>query len=158
MEITRIDQNNEQIHMNLAQVYEAEFSPLTHVLPDENGLFCHHTTRVQEGSFGYLLYCDGLPGGFGIFHMTEGRVLVEEFFVSPHLRRKGVAAAFLRLVGERHPGIWDVRQLESARHAYAFWTKWASRVDPDYTEEVLTDEKWGRVTRQLVRVGNQSVP
>lgn len=138
--------------MNLAQVYEAEFAPLTGVLPDADGCFQTHTTQARDGSFGYLLYHEGLPAGFGVFRHTGPTLLVQELFVCPHLRRKGMAGEFLRLIAQRHGGIWDIRQLEEAHEARAFWRAWAKRVDPEHAEDALEDPKWGRVTRQLVDV------
>lgn len=148
----RITQANAQVHLNLAQIYEAGFAPLTKVLPDKEGRFFQHTTRAEGDSFGYLLYHNDLPGGFAIFRYTGESLLVEELFVCPHLRRQRVAAGFLGLVAEQHPGLWDIRQLEAAHRSRAFWRWWAERVDPHYIEDVLEDDKWGKVTRQLVQV------
>lgn len=152
MNIAAITESNAHVHLNLAQIYEAEFAPLTGVLPDRDGRFWQHTARAEGERFGYLLYHDELPGGFAMFRYVGETLLVEELFVCPHLRRKRGATRFLKLVAERHAGLWDIRQLAAAHSAQAFWRRWASHMDPAYTEDVLEDAKWGTVTRQLVRV------
>lgn len=152
MRIEKITSANAHVHINLAQIYEATFAPLTGALPDADGLFSQHTTRVGKNCFGYLLYYDDLPGGFAIFRHTGDLLLVEELFVCPHLRRQHIATGFLALIAQCHPCTWDIRQLEAASHSRAFWRWWAAKIDSDYTEDIVVDAKWGTVTRQLVRV------
>lgn len=152
LRIEAITPANAHVHLNLAQIYEAEFAPLTHALPDKDGLFTAHTSLPQDGCSGYLAYHDDLPGGFVVFTDMDGGLMIEEMFVCPHLRRKHVASEFLALVAKRHPGLWDIRQLAAADRSRAFWRSWVGRMDPAYTEDMLDDPKWGRVSRQLVHI------
>lgn len=152
LRIEPITKANAHVHLNLAQIYEAAFAPLTHALPDKDGLFIRHTTLPVDGCFGYLAYHNDLPGGFVVCSYQGETLMVEEMFVCPHLRRQRVASDFLGLVAKRHPGLWDIRQLAEADRSRAFWRWWARQMDPGYTEDTLIDEKWGSVTRQLVSI------
>ena len=56
LKFVEINQHNLNIFKNLAQAYEAEFSNLTHKLPNELGLF-EIDTLPYKPYIGYLLYC-----------------------------------------------------------------------------------------------------
>lgn len=153
LHIVPITDHNRALHHNLAQIYEAEFAPITGAIPDADGRFWHHTTEAAADSFGWILYDEETPLGFTVLCYNEAHTLVvQEFFVLPHARGRRVAFTFLALLAEKFKGWWDIRQLPAAESARRFWRKWCATIDPCYIEDVIQDEKWGTVSRQLVNV------
>ncbi|WP_299733785.1 hypothetical protein [uncultured Endozoicomonas sp.] len=55
MKIVTVDRNNMPVHMNLVQVYGAEFSKIIQDKPDQNGLFSVDP-KIEGNFMGYLLY------------------------------------------------------------------------------------------------------
>jgi len=143
-----IDKDNEVVYLNLVQAYEAEFSDLTKEVPDESGLFKVQTTIDQYHS-GYLVYDNIIPVGFVVF--TEGEVNdVAEFYIIPSRRHKGFGKELAHYTFKRHPGKWQVRQIEGAAKATAFWRKTIEQfTNGKFHEDIVDDEFWGKVTRQV---------
>lgn len=49
----------------------------------------------------------------------------------------------------KHPGWWQVRQIEGATNAHKFWQRIiAVYTNCDFTEEVVDDPDWGVVNKQ----------
>ncbi len=49
-------------------------------------------------------------------------------------------------------GTWQVKQIEGATHAKAFWQKTINDYTyGDFHEETYVDNKWGIVTRQILK-------
>ena len=142
-----IEPNNIKIYYHLTQAYEAEFSPLTGEVPGENGLFAVQTD-IDERHIGYLLYEGLIPIGFMVFQ--QGPVKdVAEFYIIPVKRKQAYGKQLAQLVFRKHPGSWQVRQIEGAEGAKRFWRKVIGEITHNsYREEVVDDEVWGRVTRQ----------
>ncbi len=66
------------IYKNLAQAYEAEFSPLTGTLPHADGLY-PLSTQIDEAHQGFLYYDGDIPVGFVVAHIGESPFDVCEF-------------------------------------------------------------------------------
>ncbi|MES0869116.1 GNAT family N-acetyltransferase [Pseudovibrio sp. SCP19] len=149
MKIKTVDRATAHIYDNLCQAYEAEFSPLTHKQPDANGLFAKDT--LLEGNItGYLVYSNDLPAGLAAIKQDEQEGFeVCEFYVVPYYRRHKLGLQFASALFDQMPGNWQIKQIEGADHATAFWRAVVS----DYTlghyqEDSYNDPYWGNVTRQ----------
>jgi predicted acetyltransferase len=143
-----INDENYEIFTNLSHSYEAEFSNLTHKMPNEKGIF-ESDTLPTIPYLGYLLYKGTIPVGFCIVEINKEINDIAEFYVIPSMRRNhlgyGLAATIFRL----HPGKWQVRQIEGADNAKTFWRKVINKFsESKYTEAIVDDPDWGVVTRQ----------
>lgn len=157
-----ITAQNAQVYANLCQPYEAEFAPLTGERPRVCGSFAVQTPCPTETTFGYLYLSEGLPVGFAVaarLRASDGaeggnsphappQFDVCEFFVLPANRREGLGRELARGLFLAHPGRWQVRQIEGAHRAVAFWRRIIGELCPDHDEQVVNDAHWGRVTRQ----------
>lgn len=148
-----IDSSNSHIYFNLTQAYEAEFSNLTHEVPDENGLFKIQTSIDKEHK-GYLFYDDKTPIGFIVFSMGDIHD-VSEFYIIPSKRQQGYGQKLACFTFLQHPGKWQVRQIEGAEKARIFWRKVIrSIVNDEYAEDIIEDRYWGIVTRQSFKINS----
>ena len=152
MKIKTVDRATTHIYDNLCQAYEAEFSPLTHKLPDANGIFAKDTL-LQGNITGYLVYSEGHPAGLAAIKQDEQTGFeVCEFYILPFFRRHKLGQRFACALFDNMPGNWQIKQIEGADHAVAFWRSVVS----DYTagvfqDEVYEDSQWGKVTRQTFK-------
>jgi predicted acetyltransferase len=71
----------------------------------------------------YWIVDDGEKAGFVLVRHDQenSRFEVAEFFVVPHVRRRGIGIAAARAVLRRHPGQWRITQWERNPNAIAFW-------------------------------------
>jgi RimJ/RimL family protein N-acetyltransferase len=149
------DQNIKPIHSinfhvfkNLAQAYEAEFSNLTHKVPDEHGVF-KLDTLPENPYIGFLMYDNDHPVGFAILNVQDEIQYVAEFYIIPSMRNKKLGQTFAFALFKKFPGFWQIQQIEGATKAILFWRSIISKfTNNDYSEEIAIDEYWGRVTRQ----------
>ncbi len=146
--ITKIDKNTITYYLSLAHAYEAEFSNLTHKLPDESGIF-HPDTMPVDPCVGYLLYVEKLPVGFCVAN-TKGAIHdIAEFYVIPVMRRQQLGLKLATAIFDKYPGQWQVRQIEGAEQAINFWRHVINTyTDGNYDEAIVDDPDWGTVTRQ----------
>ncbi|TDA64230.1 hypothetical protein E0765_05825 [Sulfuricurvum sp. IAE1] len=149
MQIIPVTENNLPIYHNLAQCYEAEFSPLTGKKPDASGLFALDTL-IGGNILGYLLYIDDTPAGLAAIARKENASFeVCEFYVVPVFRKNEAGMRFAHAIWERHNGTWEIKQISGADYATAFWRKTIERFgDTPFCEERYDDHYWGTVTRQ----------
>lgn len=155
MKIIPVTNNNLSVYHNLAQCYEAEFSPLTGKHPDASGLF-PLDTHIDENIMGYLLYIDETPAGLAAIARKEDNAFeVCEFYVLPLFRKNSSGIRFAHTIWRRHSGTWEIKQIEGADYATAFWRKTIARFgDTPFIEDRYDDPYWGNVLRQTFRVGN----
>ena len=145
--ISLIQFENMHVYVHLTQGYEAEFSGLTRKTPDENGLF-KVQTHIDDNHTGYLLFNGKIPIGFMVIQ-TGAVHDVSEFYIVPSQRLTAAGKRLAKAVFQKHPGAWQVRQIEGAEGAKKFWRKVIGEITGnDYVEDELLDERWGRVTRQ----------
>lgn len=149
MQIIPVTETNLNIYHDLAQCYEAEFSPLTGKKPDTSGMFALDT-ELGGDVRGFLLEIDNTPAGLAAIAKKESDSYeMCEFYVVPCFRQNGVGMRFAHTIWERHPGRWEVKQIVGADYATAFWRKAITRLgDTLFTEESYDDPYWGAVTRQ----------
>jgi predicted acetyltransferase len=75
----------------------------------------------------YLVLADGSPAGFviiaaGLAHIPEGIDFeLQDFYIAPRYRRRGIGRIAARLAFELHHGAWVVYQLERNHPARVFW-------------------------------------
>lgn len=150
-----ITKENSKAYYNLTQAYEAEFSNLTHEMPDEDGLF-KIQTDIDHEHIGYLLYDNKKPIGFMVVRMGEVKD-VSEFYIIPAKRKSGYGQSLASYVFSQHPGRWQVRQISGADSAKAFWRKVIAKITAgQYLEEVIQDDDWGYVSRQSFEIAGQA--
>lgn len=145
--------NNENINilLNLAQAYEAEFSPVTKKNPQPSGLYALDTICDADHP-SFLLYDSEIPIGFCIKSFVDSRHDISEFYIVPTYRRKGIAKQFAFAIFNKYIGDWQVRQIQGADHATAFWRSIINEFTKgQYVESQVNDSYWGVVTRQLFK-------
>ncbi len=149
MQIIPVTETNLYVYHNLAQCYEAEFSPLTGKKPDASGLFALDTP-IGGDVLGYLLYIDDTPAGLAAISQKEdSRFEVCEFYIVPLFRKNATGMRFAHAIWRRHSGRWEIKQIEGADYATAFWRKTIARYnDTPFSEDRYDDPYWGNVTRQ----------
>lgn len=149
MEIKQVDQTTAHIYDNLCQAYEAEFSPLTQKQPDENGLFAKDTA-LEGAVIGFLVYQDGRPAGLAAIKQEPAHQFeVCEFYVVPYYRRHKLGQRFAHALFDQMQGDWQIKQIEGATHATAFWrSALKTYAGPNFQEDIYHDPYWGQVTRQ----------
>ena len=154
--IVPIDEKNTETYINLARSYEAEFSNLTHKLPNESGIFEPDTLPLPPYA-GYLLYKKEMPVGFCIAEINDKRNDIAEFYIIPALRKNNLGFLLATTIFDLHPGQWQVRQIDGADNAKSFWRKVISQhTKNQYTESVVSDPDWGIVTRQQFTINTLS--
>lgn len=153
MNIVPISDHNLSIYHNLAQCYEAEFSPLTGKKPDRSGRF-ELDTQITENVLGYLLYIDETPAGLAAIKCEATcHFEVCEFYIVPYFRNKATGMDFAHTIWKRHSGTWEIKQISGADYATAFWRKAIARYDnTPFQEERYNDPYWGNVTRQTFTI------
>ncbi|WP_295054638.1 hypothetical protein [Sulfuricurvum sp.] len=149
MKITPITETNAPIYNNLIQSYEAEFSPITGKKPNASGLF-ELDTHLGDDILGFLLIIDNTPAGIAAIRCKESQVYeVCEFYVVPYFRKNGIGMEFAHAIWKSYPGEWEIKQIQGAEYATAFWRKTIKGFnETEYTEESYDDPYWGTVTRQ----------
>lgn len=134
--------------MNLAHAYEAEFSSLTEKTPNANGEFEPDTLPNNQYQ-GYILYEKLIPIGFCITDVSQEPHDIAEFYIIPVKRKCNYGYELAKYVFTKYPGQWQVRQIEGAHVATAFWRKVITAITNDnYQEAIVDDPSWGIVTRQ----------
>lgn len=150
MHVIRVDTSNAHIYHNLAQAYEAEFSPITQKCPDKDGLFALDTP-LDAAHRGYLAYDEGLPVGIANISVN-GVYEVCEFYIVPLFRHRKLGTLFIQTLWRRHPGSWQIKQIAGAAYATAFWQRAIGDFGVDYQQDTYDDPYWGAVTRQTFTV------
>lgn len=149
MQIIPVTEANIGIYYNLAQTYEAEFSPLTQKQPDPSGMY-ELDTYPGGDILAFLLEIDNTPAGIAaIARKGDQGYEVCEFYVIPRFRKNSVGMRFAHAIWNNHPGSWEIKQLVAADYATRFWRKTIERYENTaFTEELYDDPYWGSVTRQ----------
>lgn len=153
MQIIPVTEKNLDIYHNLAQCYEAEFSPLTGKRPDSSGIFSLDT-HIGENVFGYLLHIDAVPAGLAaIKRQNDEHFEMCEFYVVPAFRNNAAGKRFAHTIWKLHSGTWEIKQIDGADYATKFWRKTISQYnETPFSEERYDDAYWGSVIRQQFTV------
>ncbi|MCS5705317.1 hypothetical protein NZK27_03850 [Synechococcus sp. FGCU-3] len=153
--LSEVNASNLNVYHNLAQAYEAEFSPITKKHPDLNGLYALDTTVGGEVK-AYLLKTSQSAIGFAAASVpVKGTRDLREFYVVPTMRGQKIGTYFAGQIFFLHPGQWTVKQLEGAKHATAFWHRALAELGTAYEETHIQDEYWGSVVMQTFEVPPQ---
>jgi predicted acetyltransferase len=137
---------------NLQQLYEFEFSPITGNETDSTGCYSQKKLEKMWSENGYdlyVMYKDKIPVGFTVVNLSsmlngdkETRDIAE-FFVMPLYRRKGYGKWMVFRIFDMYKGKWEIRELESAKAAYKFWTSTIKEFTNDNYKELKNyDEHW----------------
>lgn len=158
MHILPVTETNLHTYHNLTQCYEAEFSPLTGKKPDVSGLFALDT-QIGDNILGYLLYIGETPAGLAAIASKENNCFeMCEFYVVPLFRKNEAGMRFAHTIWSQHNGTWEIKQIEGAEYATAFWRKAIQRFhDTPYNEDHYNDPYWGNVLRQTFTITSSSI-
>lgn len=77
----------------------------------------------KERRFPYLLQVDDELAGLALVAERSAVTSFGEFLVLPKFRRRGVGLEAARLILRRHPGPWEVTQVQGNEAATAFWRR-----------------------------------
>jgi predicted acetyltransferase len=150
--LAEVNASNLNVYHNLAQAYEAEFSPITKKHPDLNGLYALDTTVGGEVK-AYLLQTPENAIGFAAASVpAEGTRDIREFYVVPTMRGQKLGTYLAGQVFTLHPGQWTVKQLENATHATAFWHRALTDLGITYEDTLVQDDYWGNVVMQTFKM------
>jgi predicted acetyltransferase len=148
LQLEQITPYNREIFLNLAQAYEAEFSSITKKNPDSTGKY-PLDTLPEDTVHNFLFFCGATPIGFALIGKENNRWDMAEFFVIPTFRRGGIGSKLAHTLFTMHQGPWQIRQIQGADHARAFWRAAISSFGlGNYDEVEILDEYWGPVTCQ----------
>jgi predicted acetyltransferase len=147
--LKRITDANMSKYLELAQLYEEEFAPLTGASRDEAGIY-PVSTQIDETHIGYF-YCDnGNEIGFTVIGTEKEPYDVCEFFVHKNYRKQGAGQKLAYEIFNMYSVDWSVKQLYNAKHAHLFWLKvLRGYTNNNFTQHLYEDEKWGKVHLQL---------
>lgn len=156
--LEQIDETNMSVYERLSQNYEAEFSSITGKNPDMFGLYA--ITPCDASHWGYLCWDEsGTPVGFALFIKLDSCFDGSEFYIIPSKRRSGFGMRFAMAVFDQHPGPWQVRQIEGADAAYAFWKSTiAQYTQSQFSDGTEADPEWGIVRIQRFNSRNTGIP
>lgn len=158
LSLKEVCNSNLSTYLNLAQAYEAEFSPMTKKNPNLKGLYELDTTVGGEVK-AYILQNSTNAIGFAAASVPEeGTRDLREFYVVPTMRGKKIGTYLAGQVFAFYPGKWTVKQLEQAIHATSFWHQALTELGIPYEETIFMDEYWGRVVMQTFQIPPQSCP
>jgi predicted acetyltransferase len=109
---------------------------------------------------GWLARTDGRWAGFALIghradqqpHGGQGRN-VDEFFILPCFRRKGIGMSLARSVFDDYRGFWQISQIEANRSATAFWRMVISAYTDGRYQEYTREERGGSIVWQTFNSG-----
>ena len=148
MNIQKISKEQVGLFENLSQDYEAEFAPLTGARPNSLGNY-PISTPLSQAAIGYILFFSNRPAGFCVVETSLSQTSMAEFYIVPEMRRQGLGASFAFHIFNLYPGSWEVKELEGAKKAIAFWRSTIKDyTNGSYEEKDLNDSRWGPVICQ----------
>ena len=110
---------------HLLELYCHDFSELTHVDVDDDGLYRYPYLDpywVDPDRHPFLFRVDGRLAGFALVRSGSPHDMAE-FFVIRKYRRGGVGIDAARAVFAKFPGEWQVREMAANVGAIAFWRR-----------------------------------
>jgi predicted acetyltransferase len=132
---------------NLLELYLYDFTEFT---GDDIGADAHFGYRYLDhywtdpDRYPFLIRASGALAGFALVRGSAPRDM-SEFFVMRKFRRQGVGATAAKLVFQRFPGPWQVRELAANLPAQAFWR----RTIRDYAGAFEEHSEDGEVTQRF---------
>jgi predicted acetyltransferase len=96
--------------------------------------------RADWRGYPFLVRVDAALAGFALVKRIAADPAtfdMGEFFILRKFRRHGIGKRAARLLFDRHPGLWEVREMPSNTPAQAFWR----RIIAEYTQGNFTDNR-----------------
>ena len=146
--LEKITNKNCELFEELAQDYEEEFSSITKKQRQADG---RYKIDVDWHSLnaGFYWKKHGRVVGFVIKDQSEQCADIGEFNIIPSHRRCGAGKRMAFAIFNAFPGPWQVRQIQGADAARHFWLRAITEYTQEtYTELILVDPIWGKVTCQ----------
>jgi predicted acetyltransferase len=84
----------------------------------------------------YLLHVEAELAGLALVVEWSGVTSFAEFLVLPKFRRRGVGIEAARLILRRHPGPWEITQVQGNDGATSFWRR---AIPVPYEERIEAD-------------------
>jgi predicted acetyltransferase len=97
----------------------------------------HYWTEPDR--FPFFIRSGGQLAGFALIRFIDGSADMAEFFVMRKYRRQGVGTEAARMLFDRFPGRWDIRELSTNTPAQKFW-RTVIGAYASYEENVTRDE------------------
>ena len=146
--LERITFHNCSTFDSLVQDYESEFSSITGKKKNDDGFYTLDSSW-EEPYEGYYWTKNGKRIGFVIISIENEIADVAEFYVIPSFRNQGIGKIMAHSIFDKYHGRWQVRQIQGADDAKAFWRAVIrSYKSGKYQESTVDDPTWGTVTCQ----------
>ncbi|HEY3288734.1 MAG TPA: GNAT family N-acetyltransferase [Anaerolineae bacterium] len=186
IEITRAQQQDTPVLRQLYELYCHDFSEFMPSDVNATGMFTDDqflTGYWREPNWSaYLIRCDDHLAGFawvlkttlfppaGLGESKAARktladagllagthILMEEFFVMRHYRRRGVGEHVARYLFDHMPGVWEVSEIDANTPAQAFWRRIIDRYTGGaYTEVRFTSSAWSGPVQVFKSLGGST--
>jgi predicted acetyltransferase len=139
------------IFNHILQLYEYEFSNLTHLEIDENGLFINEELEKnihEKSCICFLLRSQYKWAGLSVVNLKsylnddDAVRDIAEFFILKLYRKKKLGYSMAKMLFEQFPGKWEIRQLPHATESRNFWLKVLNRYCPNYTDQWINHHRW----------------
>jgi predicted acetyltransferase len=148
IELVPVSYSDEGVLGHLVEFYVYDYSEYMGWDVDGDGVFGyrhldHYWTEPDRHPF--FIRADGHLAGFALVRSGNPHDLAE-FFVMRKYRRRGIGTLAARLVFDRFPGRWEVRQLPANAAATSFWR---AAIPVSFEEEV----REGRPVQRFVVEG-----
>jgi predicted acetyltransferase len=134
------------------QLYLYDFSEFEGFDVEKDGLYVNERLDLywtESDRHAFLISVDGQLAGFVLVNSyvcleeNAGAKSIGEFFVMRKYRRKGVGTIAARMIFDRMPGKWEVRQISSNISGQHFWRKVISEYTGGrFTETTLDNDEW----------------
>lgn len=148
-----INELNSLIFDKLVQDYEREFSSITGKQKNQDGKYSVDVDW-HIPNIGYYWKEDSNIAGFCIVEPIDGYSEIVEFYVIPAYRKKMVGKNMAFAVFDKHPGLWQVRQISGHELAKIFWRRViGDYTNENYTELQIDDQIWGQAVFQRFNNG-----
>jgi predicted acetyltransferase len=143
--LSRMDSSTRPAFLALSQQYEAEVSRITGKLPDASGQY-EITDETSEKYQAWVFHNEQQIAGFAVIDVSLQRTDVAEFYIVPALRGKHLGEMFAMALFDSYSGDWQVRQIQGAEYARAFWEQVIRRYsDGVFDSSTENDPEWGSV-------------
>ncbi len=135
IEVAEAEPAERQVLANLLELYRYDFTEFDGRDIGEDGRYGYRyldSYWSEAGRHPFLVRVDGRLAGFALLRQVAGPsggliMDVSEFFVMRRYRRLGVGQEMARILFDRFPGRWEVRELDGNAPAQAFWRRVIAR-------------------------------
>ncbi len=158
--LQKIDKHQSEPFLNLQQLYEFEFSPLTGYELEANGRYNPELPQSFWSKAGveiYVLHHKQLPIGFTVVNLSgmidndTNKKDIAEFFVMPSFRRQGVGEWMASRIFKLYPGKWEVRQLADLEGGKKFWQRVINKFTAgEFKEVTIANKDWQGTMQSFV--------